>query len=75
MPISKIKNLNISQNLRTKGFTNLTDIQNKILDIYEAKKDLLVTSQTGSGKTVAYFLAIQNEVLLKKVSGKVILTT
>ena len=69
MPISKIKNLNISQNLLNRGLTVLTDIQTKVLEIHELKKDLLVTSQTGSGKTIAYFLAIQNEVLLKKIKG------
>ena len=67
MLISKIKNPNISQNLLSKGFTNLTDIQIKMLEIHEDKKDLLVTSQTGSGKTIAYFLSIQNEISSKKI--------
>ena len=56
MSISKIKNSFISNNLLSRGFTELSDIQNKILDVYQNKKDLLVTSQTGSGKTIAYFL-------------------
>ena len=38
--------------------------------IYQNKKDLLVTSQTGSGKTIAYFLSIQDEISLKKVKEK-----
>ena len=67
MSISNIKNSIISKNLINRGFTKLSDIQNKILDISENKKDLLVTSQTGSGKTIAYFLSIQNEISLKKV--------
>ena len=67
MSISKIKNSIISNNLLSKGFTELSDIQNKILDIYENKKDLLVTSQTGSGKTIAYFLSIQDEISLNKI--------
>ena len=67
MLISKIKNPNISQNLLSKGFTNLTDIQIKMLEIHEDKKDLLVTSQTGSGKTIAYFLSIQNEISSKRI--------
>ena len=67
MSISSIKNSIISKNLINRGFTKLSDIQNKILDISENKKDLLVTSQTGSGKTIAYFLSIQNEISLKKV--------
>ena len=67
MLISKIKNPNISQNLLSKGFTNLTDIQIKMLEIHKDKKDLLVTSQTGSGKTIAYFLSIQNEISSKRI--------
>ena len=67
MSISKIKNSFISNNLLSRGFTELSDIQNKILDVYQNKKDLLVTSQTGSGKTIAYFLSIQDEISLKKV--------
>jgi ATP-dependent RNA helicase DeaD len=67
MSISKIKNSIISKNLLSRGFTELSDIQNKILDIYQNKKDLLVTSQTGSGKTIAYFLSIQDEILQKKI--------
>ncbi len=67
MSISKIKNSIISNNLLSRGFTELSDIQNNILDIYQNKKDLLVTSQTGSGKTIAYFLSIQDEISLKKV--------
>jgi len=70
MSISKIKNSFISNNLLSRGFTELSDIQNKILDVYQNKKDLLVTSQTGSGKTIAYFLSIQDEISLKKVEEK-----
>ena len=70
MSISKIKNSFISNNLLSRGFTELSDIQNKILDVYQNKKDLLVTSQTGSGKTIAYFLSIQDEILLNKVKEK-----
>ena len=67
MSISKIRNSIIANNLLSRGFTELSDIQNKILDIYENKKDLLVTSQTGSGKTIAYFLSIQDEISLIKI--------
>ncbi len=70
MSISKIKNSFISNNILSRGFTQLSDIQNKILDVYQNKKDLLVTSQTGSGKTIAYFLSIQDEISLKKVKEK-----
>ena len=67
MSISNIKNLNISKNILSKGFTKLIDIQNRMLGISKYKKDLFVTIQTGSGKTIAYFLSIQNEISLKKI--------
>ena len=67
MSISKIRNSIISNNLISRGFSELSDIQNKILDIYQNKKDLLVTSQTGSGKTIAYFFSIQDEISLKNI--------
>ena len=67
MSISKIRNSIISNNLISRGISELSDIQNKILDIYQNKKDLLVTSQTGSGKTIAYFFSIQDEISLKNI--------
>jgi len=39
--------------IREKGFTELTQVQKAVLDPALAGRDLRVTSQTGSGKTVA----------------------
>lgn len=44
--------------LRAHGFTALTPIQSAVVDSVQAGRDLRITSQTGSGKTVAVGLAI-----------------
>ncbi len=45
--------------IKEKGFTDLTQVQKAVLDPALAGRDLRVTSQTGSGKTVAIGLAIR----------------
>src|SRR5438128_11162288 len=44
--------------LAKKGFTSLTPVQIAVLDPALAGRDLRITSQTGSGKTVAIGLAL-----------------
>jgi len=39
--------------LRARGFTELTEVQQAVLDTAHSGKDLRISSQTGSGKTVA----------------------
>jgi ATP-dependent RNA helicase DeaD len=46
--------------LQTKGFSDLTLVQQAVLAPELEGRDLRVTSQTGSGKTVAIGLAIRN---------------
>src|SRR4051812_17022801 len=45
--------------LTQKGFTSLTPVQKAVLDPALAGRDLRITSQTGSGKTVAIGLAVR----------------
>ncbi len=49
--------------LASKGFATLTPVQRAVLADEAAGRDLLVSAQTGSGKTVAFGLAIAPEVL------------
>ena len=49
--------------LAQRGFTGLTTVQEAVLDPAIADRDLRVTSQTGSGKTVALGLAIRHLVI------------
>ncbi len=56
--------------LEKKGFTSLTSVQLAVLDPALAGRDLRVTSQTGSGKTVAIGFAIRQAVEGETVSAK-----
>jgi len=44
--------------LETKGYESLTDVQQEVLNEESEGRDLLVSAQTGSGKTVAFGLAM-----------------
>ncbi|MEZ4298729.1 MAG: DEAD/DEAH box helicase [Polyangiaceae bacterium] len=50
----------LTEALQKKGFTALTAVQEVVLDPAHADRDLRITSQTGSGKTVAIGLAIRD---------------
>ncbi len=50
--------------LASKGYETLTPVQNAMLGTGVAGRDLLVSAQTGSGKTVAFGIAIADELLL-----------
>ncbi len=49
--------------LEARGFTSLTAVQQAALDACEVSRDLRISSQTGSGKTVALGLAIAPSLL------------
>ena len=49
--------------LAKQGYVTLTPVQIAVLEDTAAGNDLLVSAQTGSGKTVAFGLAIASELL------------
>lgn len=53
----------LSKALSLKGFGGLTPVQVAVSDEALAGKDLLVSAQTGSGKTVGFGLAMAEELL------------
>lgn len=53
----------ISDALAEKGYTTLTSVQEAVSDIKLLEKDLLVSAQTGSGKTVGFGLAMSSNLL------------
>ena len=53
----------LSLALAERGYTGLTNVQSAVLDPRAAERDLLVSAQTGSGKTVAYGLAMAGTLL------------
>ena len=51
----------ISSALTARGFTELTAVQKAVVDAESKGRDLRISSQTGSGKTVAIGLALAGE--------------
>ena len=56
--------------LADRGFTELTPIQTAVLSPDVAGRDLRISSQTGSGKTVALGLVVAEEVAAAVTSEK-----
>ena len=52
-----------AQALADKGYTSLTPVQEAVLDPALNGADVLVSAQTGSGKTVAFGLAMAQGLL------------
>jgi ATP-dependent RNA helicase DeaD len=56
--------------MELKGFTTLTPVQRAVIDEEAAGKNLRISSQTGSGKTVAIGLALASELVdLERAPG------
>ncbi|MGD9919150.1 MAG: DEAD/DEAH box helicase [Paenirhodobacter sp.] len=53
----------LSEALAAKGYAALTPVQEAVSDPALAGRDLLVSAQTGSGKTVAFGLAMASELM------------
>lgn len=53
----------LAQALEAKGYTSLTPVQEAVTAHDVLGKDMLVSAQTGSGKTLGFGLAIANELL------------
>ncbi len=53
----------LAQALAAKGYESLTAVQDAVLADGVAGRDILVSAQTGSGKTVAFGLAVAPEIL------------
>ncbi|WP_084399801.1 DEAD/DEAH box helicase [Henriciella aquimarina] len=53
----------LGQALATRGYDSLTPVQAAVLDPALGEQDLLVSAQTGSGKTVAFGLAMASSLL------------
>jgi ATP-dependent RNA helicase DeaD len=53
----------LAASLASKGYESLTPVQQAMLGEGVAGRDLLVSAQTGSGKTVAFGIAIADDLL------------
>ncbi len=61
---------NLLKNLKKIDFVKLTQVQKEVIPQVIEKKDLLVRSKTGSGKTASYVLPILNDLLATKEKNK-----
>ena len=59
----------LTRALATRGYTDPTSVQSAVLATDAAGRDLLVSAQTGSGKTVAYGLAFATDLLGEALRG------
>ncbi len=59
----------LSEALTARGYTALTPVQASVLEPEAAGRDLLVSAQTGSGKTVAFGLAMADALLEEAAPG------
>jgi ATP-dependent RNA helicase DeaD len=62
MPFS-IKNAALARALTARGYDEPTAVQSAVLSPEAEDRDLLVSAQTGSGKTVAYGLALASTIM------------
>ncbi len=65
-------NLNerLLEGLKAAGYTTCTPVQEQVLSLSQDGSDLYVQSQTGTGKTAAYLVAIIQEMLSKGTGAK-----
>jgi len=60
----------LTSSLEHLGFNDATPIQSEAIPIAMAGKDILASSQTGSGKTIAFLLPIMQRLLRQKAFSK-----
>lgn len=60
----------LAEALRTRGYETLTAVQTAVADPALAGRDMLVSSRTGSGKTVAYGLGMASALLQPHSGGQ-----
>lgn len=59
--MKKFNNEYLNQALEAIGFKKLTEVQEKVIDIFNSDNDLVIEAKTGSGKTHAFLLPILDE--------------
>ncbi len=70
-------NEHINKALKAMGFTELTDVQKRVIPLLEKNKDCIVEANTGSGKTHAFLLPIFDKLVIeeKEVQALIIAPT
>jgi superfamily II DNA/RNA helicase len=64
----------IKDNIAKKGYISPTAIQDQVIPLVLQGKDIIATSNTGTGKTAAFLIPLVNNLLNKKVHRVLIMT-
>jgi len=59
----------LEEGLEAMGFSEATPVQESAIPLILEKKDILVSAQTGTGKTAAFLLPTLNSILKNKIKG------
>jgi len=65
----------IAQALKDLGYETLTKVQKEVIPLALAEKDIIVRSQTGSGKTAAFAIPICEKIEIEKKNPQVLVLT
>ncbi|WP_320128098.1 DEAD/DEAH box helicase [uncultured Sphaerochaeta sp.] len=60
----------VLKGVETTGFVDCTEVQEKVLPVSLAQRDVMVQSKTGSGKTAVYVLSILQKYVTAQNEGK-----
>ena len=64
----------LMEGIQNAGYVNCTPVQEQVIACANDGSDLYVQSQTGTGKTAAYLIAVMQEILTKpELKGKKVL--
>ena len=61
--------------LTSLGYENLTEVQERVIPLVLIGKDIIVRSQTGSGKTAAFAIPVCEKIELEQRSPQVLVLT
>jgi ATP-dependent RNA helicase RhlE len=59
------------EGINASGYENATPVQEKVIPIILAGKDLIASAQTGTGKTAAFLLPVINKLIHSKIEDQV----
>lgn len=65
----------VTKALTNLGYEQLTEVQEKVIPLISEDKDVIVKSQTGSGKTAAFAIPICEKIQLEQKSPQVLVLT
>lgn len=62
---------NLLEGIEASGYENATPVQEQVIPLILAGKDIIASAQTGTGKTAAFLLPIINKLLASRIDDQV----